>query len=60
VLVDGRPVGTTTDRARLRAKRALRPGTHRFQVRTTDRRGQVAASRVRTFVVKQRRRPRSR
>jgi hypothetical protein len=60
VLVDGRPIGTTTDRARLRSKRALRPGTHRLQVRTTDRRGQVAVSRVRTFVVKQRRRPRSR
>jgi len=60
VLVDGRQVGTTTDRTRLRSKRRLRPGTHRYQVRSTDRRGQVAVSRVRTFVVKKQQRRRSR
>ena len=52
VLVDGKRIGTTTDRTRLRSKRRLRPGTHRYQVRATDRRGQVSASRVRTFVVR--------
>ena len=52
VLVDGKVIGTATDRERLKSKRAFRPGRHRYQVRSTDRRGQVSVSRVRTFVVK--------
>jgi len=54
VLVDGKRLGATT-RTRLKSPRALRPGTHRYQVRATDRRGQVSVSRVRTFLVKAKR-----
>jgi hypothetical protein len=50
VYVDGRKVGTSR-RNRLRVKRRLSPGRHRFYVTATDRRGQVSRSRTRTFRV---------
>ena len=50
VIVDGKAIGSTT-RTRLVSPRGLRQGTHRYQVRAVDRRGQVAASRTRTFRV---------
>ena len=50
VLVDGKVLGTTTTN-RLVSPRALGKGEHRYQVRATDRRGQVAVSRTRTFRV---------
>jgi hypothetical protein len=43
-------VGKTTSN-RLVSPRALGKGEHRYQVRATDRRGQVAVSRTRTFRV---------
>lgn len=50
VLVDRKVVGTTTKNT-IVSKRALRKGTHRYQVRATDRRGQTSVSRTRTFRV---------
>ena len=51
--VDGRRMGTTM-RTQLRPRRALRPGRHRYYVTATDRRGQVARSRTRSFRVARR------
>jgi hypothetical protein len=51
VYVDGKKVGTTT-RTRLRVRKLLRPGRHRYYVTATDRRGQVARSRTRSFRVR--------
>jgi hypothetical protein len=50
VYVDGKALGRTT-RNRLVSPRALGKGTHRYQVRATDRRGQTSVSRTRTFRV---------
>ena len=50
VLVDGKVVGKTTTNE-IVSKRALGSGTHRYQVRATDRRGQTVSSRTRTFRV---------
>jgi hypothetical protein len=50
VYVDGKRVGATT-RTRLRVRKRLRPGRHSYYVTATDRRGQVARSRTRSFRV---------
>jgi len=50
VVLDGRVVGRTT-RTRFQVPRALKRGTHRWRVTTTDRRGQRATSSTRTFHV---------
>ena len=50
VRVDGKVLGTTTSNA-LVSPRPLGKGVHRYQVTATDRRGQVAKSRTRTFRV---------
>jgi hypothetical protein len=51
VLIDGKVAGRTTTRNTIVSKRALGKGTHRYQVRATDRRGQTSVSRTRTFRV---------
>jgi PKD domain len=50
LLIDGKAVGRTTHTT-LKSSRPFGKGTHRYQVTTTDRRGQIAFSRVRTFRV---------
>jgi hypothetical protein len=50
VRVDGRVVGTSTSN-QLVSRRALGRGLHRYSVTATDRRGQTATSRTRTFRV---------
>jgi hypothetical protein len=50
LLIDGKPVGRTTGTT-LKSSRPFGKGTHRYQVTTTDRRGQSVSSRVRTFRV---------
>ena len=50
VHVDGKVLGKTTSNA-LVSPRALGKGVHRYVVTSTDRRGQVSASRTRTFRV---------
>jgi hypothetical protein len=51
VFVDGKAVGTTTDKNSLVSKRALGKGLHRYRVQATDRRGQKSSSRTRSFRV---------
>jgi hypothetical protein len=51
LFVDGRKAGTTR-RDRMRVKRRLRNGRHRYWVTATDRRGQVTRSRTATFRVR--------
>lgn len=51
VLVDGKIAGRTVNKNTIVSKRALGKGTHRYQVRATDRRGQTVVSRTRTFRV---------
>ena len=48
--VDGKALGTTTGN-RLVSPRPLGKGLHRYSVTATDRRGQAATSRTRTFRV---------
>jgi hypothetical protein len=51
VLVDGKVAGKVVGSNHLVSRRALGSGTHRYQVRSTDRRGQTVSSRTRTFRV---------
>jgi hypothetical protein len=51
VRVDGKVLGTTTNRNRLVSPRPLGKGRHRYSVTATDRRGQTVTSRTRTFRV---------
>ena len=60
VYVDGKRIGSVRNKTRMKSRRTLRPGRHRYQVRATDRRGQVSVSRVRSFYVKKSRASRRR
>jgi hypothetical protein len=50
LLIDGKNVGQTTGTT-LKSRLPFGKGRHRYQVKTTDRRGQSVSSRVRTFRV---------
>jgi hypothetical protein len=51
VLVDGKPLADTLEPSYVPQRGQIRDGTHRWQVLTTDRRGQQAISRTRTLRV---------